>query len=219
MKKNKPEPSNQETVKPDEPMSESATKAQDSSEPAIKKEPTVEEKLALAEAEIHNWKNKYAMVFADMDNLRKSQDKSFMEALKYRSEGFLDKLLPALDAFHIALKNPVEDPKLKNYLVGFDYIYKQIQQALESEGVKEIVVKVKDPFDVQTMHALESEVSDGPPNLVLKVLSPGFRLHERVIKQALVIVSKVAETIPKSETSSESTSSENISPSNQNPSA
>ncbi len=154
---------------------------------------TIEEKLQAAEAEIYNWKNKYAMMFADMDNLRKSQDKAFSEAIRYRAEGFIDKLLPALESFHIALKNPVDDPKLKNYLIGFEYIYNQLNQALIEEGVKEIPVKINDAFDVMTMHALETEVSEGPPNRVLKILSPGFKLHDRVVKQVLVIVSKQAD--------------------------
>ena len=132
-------------------------------------------------------------MFADMDNLRKNQDKSFSEALRYRAEGFIDRLLPALESFHIALKNPVDDPKVKNYLVGFEYIYNQISQALADEGVNEIPVKINDPFDVKTMHAIEAEVSEGPPNRVLKILSPGFKLHDRVFKQILVIVSKQAE--------------------------
>jgi molecular chaperone GrpE len=154
---------------------------------------TIEEKLQAAEAEIYNWKNKYAMMFADMDNLRKSQDKAFSEAIRYRAEGFIDKLLPALESFHIALKTPVDDPKLKNYLIGFEYIYNQLNQALIEEGVKEIPVKINDAFDVMTMHALETEVSEGPPNRVLKILSPGFKLHDRVVKQVLVIVSKQAD--------------------------
>jgi molecular chaperone GrpE len=77
-----------------------------------KKELTLEEKITVLESEIYQWKNKYAMMFADMDNLRKNQDKSFSEALRYRSEGFIDKLLPALESFHIALKNPVDDPNI-----------------------------------------------------------------------------------------------------------
>ena len=158
-----------------------------------KKHISLEEKLIAAEAEIYSWKNKYAMMFADMDNLRKNQDKSFSEALRYRAEGFIDRLLPALESFHIALKNPVDDPKVKNYLVGFEYIYNQISQALADEGVNEIPVKINDPFDVKTMHAIEAEVSEGPPNRVLKILSPGFKLHDRVFKQIFVIVSKQAE--------------------------
>jgi len=178
----------------------------DSKEEA-KKELTPEDKIAALEAEVYQWKNKYAMMFADMDNLRKSQDKSFSEALRYRSEGFIDRLIPALESFHIALKNPVDDPKIKNYLIGFEYIYKQIQQSLEDEGVKEIPVKLNDAFDVATMHALESEVSEGKPNRVLKILSPGFKLHDRVIKQVLVIVSKRAEE-PNKDTSKTNTGEE-----------
>ena len=159
----------------------------------VKKDISLEEKLIAAEAEIYSWKNKYAMMFADMDNLRKNQDKAFSEALRYRAEGFIDRLLPALESFHIALKNPVDDPKVKNYLVGFEYIYNQISQALADEGVNEIPVKINDPFDVKTMHAIEAEVSEGSPNRVLKILSPGFKLHDRVFKQILVIVSKQAE--------------------------
>lgn len=150
----------------------------------------VKDPLKEALDEVQLWKNKYAMVFADMDNLRKAQDRSFMEALRYRAEGFIDKLLPALDAFHIALRNPVDDPKLKNYLIGFDYIYKQIQQAMESEGLKALVVKEGDEFDVKTMNAIEAQEADGPPNKVISILSQGYQLHDRVVKQALVIVSK-----------------------------
>lgn len=154
-------------------------------EPEVVKDPLKE---ALDEVQL--WKNKHAMVFADMDNLRKAQDKSFMEALRYRAEGFIDKLLPALDAFHIALRNPVDDPKVKNYLIGFDYIYKQIQQAMESEGLKALVVKEGDEFNVKTMGAIEAQEVDGPPNKVITILSQGYQLHDRVVKQALVIVSK-----------------------------
>lgn len=150
----------------------------------------VKDPLKEALDEVQLWKNKYAMVFADMDNLRKAQDRSFMEALRYRAEGFIDKLLPALDAFHIALRNPVDDPKLKNYLIGFDYIYKQIQQAMESEGLKALVVKEGDEFNVKTMNAIEAQEGDGPPNKVISILSQGYQLHDRVVKQALVIVSK-----------------------------
>jgi molecular chaperone GrpE len=162
------------------------------------KEPTLEEQIVLLKAEVDQWKNKHAMAYADMDNLRKSQEKTFFEALRYRAEGFVDKLIPALDAFHIALKNPVEDPKVKNYLVGFEYIYNQIQQALEAEGVKVIPIKLSDAFDVKTMNALDTVEDEGPPNRVMNILSPGYQLHDRVVKPALVTVSKKPE--PKQET-------------------
>jgi molecular chaperone GrpE len=183
MKKEKPNPETSEEAKPAQPNEDKPVEE-------TPKALTLEEKLIAAEAEIYNWKNKYALMFADMDNLRKNQDKAFADALRYRAEGFVEKLIPAMESFHIALKNPVDDPKLKNYLIGFEYIYNQLQQALDEEGLKKIPINLNDPFDVMTMHALDTEVSEGPPNRVLKILSPGFKLHDRVIKQTFVIVSK-----------------------------
>ena len=183
MKKEKPNPETNEEAKAVQPKTDKPVEE-------TPKAPTLEEKLQAAEAEIYTWKNKYALMFADMDNLRKNQDKAFADALRYRAEGFVEKLIPALESFHIALKNPIDDPKLKNYLIGFEYIYNQLQQALDEEGLKKIPINLNDPFDVMTMHALDTEVSDGPPNRVLKILSPGFKLHDRVIKQTFVIVSK-----------------------------
>ena len=104
--------------------------------PKKNRPPTLEEQILSLKAEVNMWKNKHAMAYADMDNLRKAQEKSYLEALRYRSEGFIEHLIPAFDAFHIALKNPVDDPKVKNYLIGFEYIYNQLQQAMENEGVK-----------------------------------------------------------------------------------
>ncbi len=164
----------------------------------IKSEPeplTIEAQLHAAQEEIAQWKNKHAMVYADMDNLRKQQEKVFMDALKYRAEGFVEKLLPVLEGFHIALKNPVDDPKLKNYLTGFQYLNNQLQAAIEGEGVKEVVAKIGDEFNVMTMHALDTQIDEGPPNRVLKILTPGYKLHERVLKQVFVIVSKKPESI------------------------
>jgi molecular chaperone GrpE len=169
----------------------------------VKTEPIKKDPLAEALNEVQEWKNKYAMVFADMDNLRKTQDKSFREAMRYRAEGFIDRLLPAMDAFHIALKSPVDDPKLKNYLVGFDYIYKQINQAMESEGLKVLIVKEGDEFNVSTMNAIEAQETEGPPNKVVRILSQGYQLHERVVKQALVIVSKAKVVEKKQESNGE----------------
>ena len=74
-----------------------------------KKNPTeeLEEKLKHAEEEAFNWKNKYYMELADVQNLRKSLEEDHRNALRYRSEGFLENLLPALDGFYLALISPV----------------------------------------------------------------------------------------------------------------
>src|SRR5574344_1468891 len=119
-----------------------------------------ESSLKQALEEAAKWKNEYYKAYADLDNLRKSLEKDHQEALRYRSQGFLENLLPALDSFYIALEATPQSPEAKNYQQGFSYIYNQIEAALESEGVKDIVPKIGDPFDPKTMHAVDTKDGD-----------------------------------------------------------
>ena len=97
-----------------------------------------EKALEKANSDIDHWKNEYYRAYADTQNLRKSLEEDARTAYRYRSEGFLANLLPALDAFHIALQNEPPSPETKNYLVGFSYIYNSLVKVLTDEGVSEI---------------------------------------------------------------------------------
>ena len=147
--------------------------------------------LEKAKADGDHWKNEFYRAYADTQNLRRSLEEERRVALRYRAEGFLEKLLPALDAFRLALSANPENPEAKNYQVGFQYIYKQIQQSLEDDGVREITPKLNSPYDVATMHAVDAEVrEDLPENTVIKVYSSAYKLHDRLVRPAMVGVSK-----------------------------
>lgn len=129
-----------------------------------------------------------------MQNLRKALEDEKRVALRYRAEGFLEKLLPALDAFRMALVAAPESQEAKNYQIGFQYIYKQLLQALVDEGVSELTPKLNGPYDMTYMHAVDAEVhEDLPENTVVKVYSAGYKLHDRLIRPAMVGVSKKEE--------------------------
>jgi molecular chaperone GrpE len=142
--------------------------------------------------EAEKWKNSYYLELADTQNLRKSLEKDHQEALRYRSQGFLENLLPALDSFYIALEATPQSPEAKNYQQGFSYIYNQIEAALESEGVKDIVPKIGDPFDPKTMHAVDTKDGDRD-GLVVQIYSKGYQLHDRLVRPVMVAVSKKKE--------------------------
>ena len=132
-----------------------------------------------------------------MQNLRKQVEADHKEAIKYRAEGFVDNLLPILDGFHMALQNEATSVEMKNFLTGFQYIYRNLVSVLESEGVKEFAPKVGDAFDASYMQAVETVVDEKNPNKVTKVITNGYKLHEHLIRPAMVIVSvkeKVGET-------------------------
>lgn len=148
-----------------------------------------EEKLEKLLADVEHWKNEYFRAYADMQNLRKAIEADHREAIKYRAEGFIDNLLPILDGFHIALQAEVKSEEMKNFLIGFQYIYNNLVSVLENEGVKELAPKIGDTFDPKYMSAMETVVDDDDPNKVKKVVTKGYKLHDRLIRPANVVVS------------------------------
>ena len=158
----------------------------------------LESDLEKARSDVNHWKNEYYRAYADTQNLRKSLEKDHLEAMKYRAEGFIEDLLPVLDSFHMALANEPTDPALKNYLVGFQYIYRNLVSVLENEGVKEFAPKVGDEFDAGHMQAVETVIDKDNPNKVVKVITNGYKLHDHLIRPAMVIVS-IKEEVKKDE--------------------
>ena len=121
-----------------------------------KKTNNIDEKLAKLNADLEHWKNEYYRAYADMQNLRKQVEKDHREAIRYRAVGFVENLLPILDGFHMALQAEATSVEMKNFLVGFEFIYRNLLTVLENEGVTEIAPKIGDTFDPQTMQAIET---------------------------------------------------------------
>ena len=171
-------------------INEEATNTKKNVKDKLKKK---DEEIESLKKEIEKWKNEFYRAYADTQNLRNSLEKEHRQAMKYRAEGFIDKLLPVIDGFNLALANSPTDPAIKNYLIGFEYIYRNFLQALESEGVKEIKPAIGDEFDASIMNALDVEETEGEPNKVTRVYSVGIKLHDRMVRHANVIVSKKRE--------------------------
>ena len=155
----------------------------------------VEEELKKAKADVEHWKNEYYRAYADTKNLRNNLEKDHREALKYRIEGFVGDLLPVLDSFQSVLDKEVTDPALKNYLIGFNYVYKNLVAILENEGVKVIAPKENDKFDPSTMNAVDT-VEKEKENIVTKVYTNGYQLHDHLIRSAGVQVSVIKKEEP-----------------------
>ncbi|MDY5441069.1 MAG: nucleotide exchange factor GrpE [Candidatus Enteromonas sp.] len=168
----------------------------------------LQEELEKAIADKEHWKNEYYRAYADTQNLRKSLEEESRSAIRYRAEGFLESLLPALDSFHMALEMPAPTKEAQNYQIGFTYIYNQIVASLANEGVSEITPNVGDPYDVNTMHAVDHiETTEVKEGCVARVTAKGYRLHDRLVRAAMVYIAKApapkAEE-PKSEDSANS---------------
>ena len=158
------------------------------------------EKLAKLNADVEHWKNEYYRAYADMQNLRKQVEKDHREAIKYRAEGFIENLLPILDGFHMALQAEATSQEMKNFLVGFEFIYRNLVSVLENEGVSELAPKVGDQFDPSTMQAIETVHDENiKPNTITKVNVKGYKLHDRLIRPSIVVVSTNKKDEPEEE--------------------
>ena len=162
----------------------------------------LEAQLEKAKADMEHWKNEYYRAYADTKNLRNNLEKEHHEALKYRSEGFIEDLLPVLDSFFSVLSKEPEDPTLKNYLIGFQYIYRNLVSVLENEGVSEISPEVGQKFDAKVMNAVDTV--EGEDNIITKVYNQGYKLHDRIIRPANVQVSIKPKEQPKEKQQDES---------------
>ena len=154
-----------------------------------KEEAKLKERIEKLNADCEHWKNEYYRAYADMKNLRDAIEKDHREMVKYRASGFIEELLPILDGFHMALSCEIRSQEMQNFLTGFEFIYRNMVSVLENEGVSEVSPKVGDKFDPNSMSALETQFDEGEPNRVLKVNAKGYKLHDRLIRPAIVVVS------------------------------
>ena len=150
----------------------------------------LEEELAKLKADVDHWKNEYYRAYADTKNLRNNLEKEHSDIIKYRAMGFIEDLLPVLDSFHMALANEPTSQELKNYLVGFQFVYRNLVSVLENEGVKEIAPNIGDKFSDKTMNAVDVTEQEGEENIITRVYAKGYELHGRLIRPAQVSVSK-----------------------------
>lgn len=146
-------------------------------------------KILELEKEVSHWKNSYFKVYADIDNLRKSIEKDHYEFIKYHAEGFITKIINILDGFNLALNNEIKNEEIKNYLVGFKYIYSNLLKVLKDEGVEEIIPKIGDIYNEKNMEVVETIYHEGEPNRILKVNLNGYMLKDHLIRPAIVLVS------------------------------
>lgn len=101
-------------------------------------EVAVEEQLKALEEEVNTWKTDYYKVFADMENLKRRLQNEHANTMKFMMQSFIEQLLPVVDNFErsLTVENPSEE--IKNFLKGYEMIYNQLMQVLQSQGVEVI---------------------------------------------------------------------------------
>ena len=129
---------------------------------------------------------------AEMDNYKKRVLKERESLIKYGSQGIAQELLPILDNFQRAMESASKSKDFDSLLEGVGMIFKQMNDALERKGISKIDA-VGETFDPNVHEAVMHVNSEEyPENAVIEELQKGYMLHDRVIRPAMVAVSKGA---------------------------
>ncbi len=143
---------------------------------------------------LDNWKR----CLADFDNYKKRQQKTRMNDLRYAAENIITQILPVLDNFNSSLEHIPANHKDNAWVIGIMHIKKQLENILTDNGMEEIKLKAGDDFDPNTCEAIEESVSDQKnkkeekekenQNKIARVVLKGYRIGEKIIRPARVIV-------------------------------
>ncbi len=158
-------------------------------EPADAAAANGELKAALDEAA--KWKNDYLYLRADFDNFRKGVIKERADLLKYGSERLISELLGFLDTVDRALQMSITPENVGQFKTGIEMTANELKSVLERFGVKELSAVEGQSFNPAEHEALNSEESDAvAPGHVLRVYRKAYKLHDRLLRPAQVVVAK-----------------------------
>ena len=147
----------------------------------------LEEKLAAAEKQRDEYLAGWQRAKADFINYRKEEMKHLEDVAQYGSQDLIRDLIGVLDNFDLGLRSLEKNGPVEK---GVYLIRTQIEDILKRKGLLKIDIKSGDVFDPNVAEALSEIPSDHPPGTIVEVIEPGYRLHEKVLRPARVIVSK-----------------------------
>ena len=157
-------------------------------------ETTPEARLAAVEAELAETKDRLLRALAETENARRRFQREREDTLKYGIGGFAKDLLSPVDNLRRALESlpetEVSDPRVKSLLEGVAATERELIGAFERTGLQRIDPK-GERFDHNFHQAIfETERADVPAGTVVEVLQPGYVLHDRLLRPAMVGVAK-----------------------------
>jgi molecular chaperone GrpE len=141
------------------------------------------------EAEAAKWKEISLRTAAEMDNLRKRNARDREVAIRYSNQRLLEELLPVIDHFEMGMQAAAQDTASMIY-IGMDMVRRQLNEFLASQGVEEI--PASGHFDPKLHDAVAQEdCAAGDEGRILRVTRRGFKLRDRLLRPASVVVSKI----------------------------
>jgi molecular chaperone GrpE len=156
--------------------------------------PTAGDRLAAVEAELAETKDRLLRALAETENVRRRLQRERDDAQKYAAGAFAKDLLSPVDNLRRALEampeNEITDPRARSLRDGVAATERELLAAFERHGLRRIDPK-GERFDHNFHQAIfEAERPDLPAGTIVEVLQPGYVLHDRLLRPAMVGVAK-----------------------------
>jgi len=165
---------------------ETQTMATKRNPPPSKTEPPDEgaAELEAVRNELTESNARHLRLAADFDNFKKRARQDQLDTIQYASAGLIERLLPVVDDFHRALEHAPEGVD-EGWLRGVQLTLQNLDEVLAAQGVTPIE-SMGERFDPKVHEAVSTEESDQPEDTVIAELRRGYRMHDRVLRPALV---------------------------------
>lgn len=169
--------------------------------PAATEESTGAEASPLSEQQIAELKEQAAKakqnyeqllrVTADLDNYKKRAARERQDAIKFANESLLERIIPILDNFEMALTAAnASNTSVQSLQAGITMVHQQLKSAMANAGLEEIDANGK-TFDPNVHEAIsQQETKEVPEGQVVQQVRKGYKLRDRLLRPASVIVAK-----------------------------
>lgn len=156
--------------------------------------PSPEELAALREkaGQAEAYKERYLRSVADLENFRRRAARERQEAVQFANQGLLEKLIPSLDNLDMALSAVAASGggSVDALKTGVEMVLGQVRGVLREAGLEEVNA-VGQPFDPTWHEAVSEQDSETvPEGVVLQQLRKGYRLQQRLLRPATVVVAR-----------------------------
>jgi len=152
----------------------------------------IEDLKARAAKADDNW-DRLLRTTADMENFKKRAARDREEAVRYANETLIKKIVPVLDNFDMAMAAAAQNQSadaVQSLQAGVTMIHQQLRKVLQESGLEEVDATGK-PFDPNLHEAVsQQETADVPEGQVLQQLRMGYKLRDRLVRPATVVVAK-----------------------------
>ncbi len=145
-------------------------------------------------AQRDDWQNRFVQLSADFQNFQRRAANNEREARQGATAGVVQSVMPILDQFDLALEHAASGTTAEQIASGVTLIRDEFQRILGTYGVSKIEPKPGDEFNPSEHEAmLQSPSEEVKPGCVVQSVGAGYRLGERVIRPAKVIIAQAAD--------------------------